>query len=222
MKQAQRCFDVCGAFIVTVVLFAIILNITKTSILDDLVFIGATQQMKVLNKSFFDLKAVKNDGSKLSFSSLQQAKVTIIFNSGSRSSLSSKNMYEINKLNKKYAKKGLQILQFPSNDFNQEPLNDAKIKKWMENNKWCHKNLMAKSHINGENTIEVYQWLRTHSALYNPKTEGASFIPWDYTKFVIDNKGKLLDLIMPNHKLKSIEKLLKKQLSADKSKLETN
>ena len=216
MRQSHACFDVCMAFIITAIVFGVILNITRTSVFDDLVFIGATEKMNKSDKSFFDLQAVSNDGSTFKFSSLKNAKVTIIFNSGSDDVLARKNMKALTNLYKKYMNRGLEIVQFPSNDYNQESKNDLNIKSWMTTNKYGNWNLMSKTHVNGKNTNEVYKWLRTNSSLYNEKTGKASFLPWDYTKFIIDSKGNIIALIMPNHNLKSMEKHLIRQLSPNK------
>ena len=102
------------------------------------------------------------------------------------------------KLYNEFKTKGLEIIEFPSNDFNQEPLSAEKIQAWIMKNKWGQWNLMAKIHVNGKSTNPVYKWLRTNSILYNSKTKFAEKIPWNYSKFLIDNKGEVVKYGMPN------------------------
>ena len=69
-------------------------------------------------------------------------------------------------------KYGLEILDFPSNDFlNQEPKTNPQIKSWVHekyNSKFL---LFEKIHVNGPKTSEIYIWLRQNSEFYDAKTK---------------------------------------------------
>jgi hypothetical protein len=68
------------------VLFAIIMNLTHTSILDDLVFIGGFDKLDKEPGTFFDLSAENISGGTVKFSLFQnpQTKAIIVFNSASQ------------------------------------------------------------------------------------------------------------------------------------------
>jgi glutathione peroxidase len=99
-----------------------------------------------------------------------------------------------------FKEKGLQIIEFPSDDFHQEPLSPKKLQEWRKKNKWGDWPLMAKIHVNGASVSPVYKWLRTNSILYNAKTKLAQNIPWNYSKFLVNNKGAVIKYGMPNQK----------------------
>ena len=71
-----------------------------------------------------------------------------------------------------FSKLGLEILDFPSNDFmGQEPKTNKEIKSWVQteyNSKFL---LFQKIHANGPETCEVYRWLRKNSEFYNKQTK---------------------------------------------------
>ena len=100
----------------------------------------------------------------------------------------------MNDLYKMYGEHGLEIIDFPSNDFkNQEPKTNPEIKAWIAKTYQSKFLVMAKDHVNGPDTSEVYRWLRTNSEQYNQKTRYSEIIPWNYAKFLIDGStGKVI------------------------------
>ena len=121
----------------------------------------------------------------------------------------------MNTLYEKYREHGLEIIDFPSNDFkNQEPKTNPELKKWIAKTYKSKFLVMAKIHVNGPNTNEIYRWLKTHSEQYNKKTGLCGKIPWNFAKFLIDGStGKVIKYAKPGVaplELKPfIEKLLK-------------
>jgi glutathione peroxidase len=84
----------------------------------------------------------------------------------------------------------VEIIAFPSLQFGaQEFDNHAEIKKFAETNFAFHKdgfNMMSLSDVNGDNTNEVYQWLKSKT---NDKP-----IQWNFsTVFLVDPNGKVAE-----------------------------
>lgn len=72
---------------------------------------------------------------------------------------------------------------------------------------------MDKTHVNGDDTCEIYRWLRRNSELYEKSTDQSKTIPWNYAKFLIDGQtGQVVNYAEPqtepNALLPDIHKLL--------------
>lgn len=91
-------------------------------------------------------------------------------------------------------------MDFPSNDFNQEPKDDAEVKSWTAKTFGSKFQLMDKVHVNGEKdtTCEVWRWLRLNSSLHTSGSN-ASKIPWNYAHFLIDRDGKVVSYWNPTY-----------------------
>ena len=91
----------------------------------------------------------------------------------------------------KYADQGLEILGFPCTQFrDQEPGTNEEIKKFATEKYGAKFPMFSKIEVNGENTHEVYRYLRNNSELYDPATKKAKNVPWSWGKFLIDGEGK--------------------------------
>ncbi|KAJ8692978.1 Glutathione peroxidase 2, variant 2 [Pleurotus ostreatus] len=92
-------------------------------------------------------------------------------------------------LYEKYHEKGLEILGFPCNQFGgQEPGTDDEIATFCERNHGVTFPLMAKSDVNGDQTNEVYKWLKERKA----GLLGLTRIKWNFEKFLIDKEGNVV------------------------------
>ncbi len=81
----------------------------------------------------------------------------------------------------RYKSKGLVVLGFPSNDFNQEPDNNQKIADFCENTYGVKFPMMAKTTVRGPQAAPLFQQLaaRTDTA---PK--------WNFYKYLISRDGR--------------------------------
>lgn len=92
-------------------------------------------------------------------------KVYLVVNSGSKWGLTGVNYKELVQIDESYGPKGLQILMFPSNSFNQEPLDEQGIQKFSRD-KWGAKFFISeKIDVNGPSTHPAYVYLRWNSDL---------------------------------------------------------
>ena len=105
--------------------------------------------------------------------------------------------------------KGLEILGFPCNQFGaQEPGSEKEIETFCEVNYGVTFPLFAKVDVNGDDAAPLYQYLKKAK----PGLLGSEAIKWNFTKFLVDRKGNVVERYAPNAEPASlagdIEKLL--------------
>ncbi|MDQ2962844.1 MAG: glutathione peroxidase [Pseudomonadota bacterium] len=105
--------------------------------------------------------------------------------------------------------RGLEILGFPCNQFGaQEPGNEAEIAQFCDLNYGVTFPLFAKIDVNGSAAAPLYQYLKKAK----PGLLGSEAIKWNFTKFLIDRKGNVVERYAPNVEPEAIagdiEKLL--------------
>ena len=105
--------------------------------------------------------------------------------------------------------KGLEILGFPCNQFGaQEPGTEKEIESFCEVNYGVTFPLFAKVDVNGSAAAPLYQHLKAAK----PGLLGSEAIKWNFTKFLVDRKGNVVERYAPNAEPASlaadIEKLL--------------
>jgi len=112
-------------------------------------------------------------------------------------------------LYKKFHAKGFEILGFPCNQFGaQEPGSEADIESFCEVNYGVTFPLFAKVDVNGDDAAPVYKFLKKA----RPGLLNTEAIKWNFTKFLVDRNGKVLERYAPNAEPESlagdIEKVL--------------
>ena len=99
----------------------------------------------------------------------------------------------LEKLYEQYKGKGLVVVGFPSNDFGaQEPGSEAQIKEFCKVRYGVTFPLSAKVKTKGEGKSPVYKILTEETA---PAIKGD--VKWNFTKFLVDGKGKVLARFEP-------------------------
>jgi len=100
-------------------------------------------------------------------------------------------------LYRKYKSRGLEILGFPCNQFGgQEPGSENEIKTFCETNYGVSFPLFSKIEVNGANTHPLYQFLKQEKrGIFCSKR-----IKWNFTKFLVDKQGNVVDRISPRTK----------------------
>lgn len=159
--------------------------------------------------NFYDFEATLLNGKKQSMSAYK-GKVVVVVNTASKCGLTPQ--YEgLEKLYKKYKDKGLVILGFPCNQFgNQEPGNAEEIGNFCEVNYGVSFPMFEKIDVNGKNAHPLFKYLKSKLGFVL-----LSIIKWNFTKFVIDRKGKPVErfspVTKPSDMIPLIEKLLPEQ-----------
>ena len=121
----------------------------------------------------------------------------------------------LEKLYRKYHDKGLEVLDFPCNQFgHQAPGTDSEIHEFCTAKYNTTFDQFKKVDVNGENTCSVFKYLKENS----PKEEIHGFkhrmamkgvskisstcknendIKWNFTKFLVDGNGKVVKRLSP-------------------------
>ena len=162
-----------------------------------------------MQKHFYDFSANSITGETISMSNYKN-KVILVVNVASECGFTSQ--YEgLEKLYETYKNQGLVILAFPSNQFaGQEPGTNKEIQNFCKLNFGISFPLFEKIEVNGDNTHPIYLFLKSEATGFLG-TEG---IKWNFTKFLIDKEGNVIDRYGSSTKPKKIatdiEKLLAK------------
>uniref|UniRef100_A0A7S3KDL8 Glutathione peroxidase n=1 Tax=Euplotes crassus TaxID=5936 RepID=A0A7S3KDL8_EUPCR len=102
------------------------------------------------------------------------------------------------KIHNKYRDHGFEIFAFPCNQFmSQEPGTHEQIKKFAQEKYGAEFPLFSKVDVNGPDTHEVFKFCRRHSPLYDAEKDVVQNIPWNFAKFLIDNKGQVVEYYTP-------------------------
>jgi len=114
----------------------------------------------------------------------------------------------LQKLHEKYNSKGLSILGFPCNQFlSQEPGTEQEIKNFCTSSFGVSFDMFSKIDVNGQNSHPLYKYLKK-------KVGGfiTDDIKWNFTKFLVDREGKVIERYAPSTTPEDIEKDIQKLL----------
>ena len=136
-----------------------------------------------------------------------KGKILLVVNVASKCGFT-KQYSGLESLYKKYKDKGVEILAFPCNQFgSQEPGTSEDIKEFCSVNFGVSFQLFEKVDVNGDNAHPIYKYLT--------KAKGGIItdaIKWNFTKFLIDREGNVVDRFAPQTTPESIEKEIEKLL----------
>jgi glutathione peroxidase len=115
----------------------------------------------------------------------------------------------LEELYRKYKNQGFEVLGFPCNQFGaQEPGDAEEIKNFCSLTYDVSFPMFQKVDVNGENTHPLYEYLKKEER----GLLGTEGIKWNFTKFLIDKKGNVVERFAPQTKPEDLEKDLKKLL----------
>ena len=136
-------------------------------------------------------------------------KVVLIVNTASKCGLTPQ-FEGLEALHEKYADKGLAILGFPCNQFaHQDPGSDAEILEFCQLKYDVKFPMFAKVDVNGADADPLYKFLKKEA----PGLLGSEGIKWNFTKFLVDRSGKVVERFAPTDTPESIEKKIKALLA---------
>lgn len=153
--------------------------------------------------NIYDLKVKDAKGAEVSLSDYK-GKVLLIVNTATGCGFTPQ--YEgLQDLYEKYQAQGLEILDFPCNQFaNQAPGTEDEIVDFCQSRYGVTFKQFAKIEVNGKNESPVYTWLK--------KEKGGimgSNIKWNFTKFLLNKDGKVVDRFAPTVTPEKIEEKIK-------------
>ena len=150
--------------------------------------------------NLYDINIKDIDGNTIAMNDFKD-KILLIVNTAINWGLSNQ-MKDLEDLYEKYENRDFVVLGFPSNQFNnQEPGTDQEIRSYYRNEIGIKFPLFSKSDVNGDRTNEVYKFLKSkQKGLLGDK------IKWNFTKFLVDKNGKVVERYAPTTKINTIEK----------------
>ena len=156
--------------------------------------------------TIYDLKVLNTKGEEVSLSDYR-GKVLLIVNTATGCGFTPQ--YEgLQKLYDEYQNEGFEILDFPCNQFgNQAPGTDAEIGQFCSLNYHTTFPRFAKVDVNSKNEIPLFAYLK--------KEKGGmmgSSIKWNFTKFLVDRNGKVVERFAPTVTPEKIESHIKELL----------
>lgn len=158
--------------------------------------------------TIYDFTVKDNKGNDISLDKYK-GKVLLIVNTATECGFTPQ--YQgLEELYKKYKDQGFEILDFPSNQFGgQAPGTDAEIANFCTSRFGTTFDRFAKIDVNGEKEDPLYTYLKkSQGGLLGDK------IKWNFTKFLVDKEGKVVNRYSsqkkPENIAKEIEKLLEK------------
>jgi len=162
----------------------------------------------------YDYSAVSNTGDPVSFADYK-GKVLLMVNTASKCGFTPQ--YDgLEALYQKYKDQGLVVIGFPCDQFgHQEPGSNEEIADFCRQNFGVTFPLMEKVDVNGENAIPVFKWLYSQKPFEgfgdsdtgkmmtqmlsgrDPEFASKPDIKWNFTKFLVDKKGKVAGRFEP-------------------------
>lgn len=158
--------------------------------------------------SVYDFTVKKPSGDDVSLKSFN-AKALLIVNTASKCGLTPQ-FKGLQELYEKYNEQGLQILGFPCDQFNNQEFDDID-----ETTQFCQLNygvsfpMFAKVDVNGDNEEPLFTFLKTKKKGLLTKN-----IKWNFTKFLVDENGQVVERYAPTTEPANIEKDIQRLLNS--------
>lgn len=156
--------------------------------------------------SIYDIKVKDIDGNNISLAKYED-RVMLIVNVASNCGYTGQ--YEgLQTLHEKYSKKGLSVLGFPCNQFlSQEPGTEEEIKNFCMSSFGVEFDMFSKINVNGDDTHPLYKHLKENAGGFMTDA-----IKWNFTKFLVDKDGKVIQRYAPSVTPKEIDEDILKLL----------
>ena len=179
--------------------------------------------------SYFDYSVTARDGSTVSLKDYE-GKVLLIVNTATGCGFTPQ--YEdLERIYKKYRDQGLEILDFPCNQFaGQAPESDEEIHQFCTMKFGTEFPQFKKIDVNGDNADPLFADLATEKPfagfghglkakglekftnVNNKKFGDKAYIKWNFTKFLVDRNGNLVERFEPTADMADVEKSIAAQL----------
>jgi glutathione peroxidase len=141
-----------------------------------------------LTASIYDFKVPALEGGSIDFSKFKGKKVLIV-NTASKCGLTPQ-YTELQALHEQYKDK-LVVIGFPANNFKQENGSNSEINEFCKKNYGVTFTMAEKVSVKGEDIHPLFKYLTDEAAKIGVEDP----IKWNFTKFLLDENGKLLAVI---------------------------
>jgi glutathione peroxidase len=153
------------------------------------------------------MKTLAGDGLRLAD---YRGRVLLLVNTASRCGFTPQ-YAGLERLHCDYGPKGLTVIGFPCNQFGQqEPGNASEIANFCQQNYGVSFVLSEKIDVNGENAHPLFRLLK-HAA---PGVLGTEGIKWNFTKFLVDRAGTVVDRYGSNEPPEKLANEIERLLAA--------
>lgn len=157
--------------------------------------------------TIYDFSAKDLSGNNVDFSDFKD-KVLLIVNTASKCGFTPQ-FEGLEKLHQQYKDQGLVVIGFPCNQFgSQDPGSNDEIGAFCQKNYGVDFLMMEKIDVNGNNEHPLYTWLKKQEGGF--LTDG---IKWNFTKFLVNSQGEVVERYAPTTKPESIESDIVKLLA---------
>ncbi len=156
--------------------------------------------------SIYDYSVKAQDGSDIKLADYRD-KVLLIVNTATGCGFTPQ--YDgLQDLYEKYEPQGLEILDFPCNQFaNQAPGSDEEITDFCQSRYGVTFRQFKKIKVNGEGEEPLYTFLKSQQ-----KGVMGNNIKWNFTKFLVDRKGNVVARFAPTVTPEKLDEQIKKLL----------
>lgn len=150
--------------------------------------VSKAKSKELMGKTIYDYKVeALEEGKEINFADFKGKKILIV-NTASECGFTPQ-YADLEKLSNEYKDK-LVVIGFPANNFGgQEPGSNVEIGAFCQKNYGVTFPLAAKVSVKGDDTAPIFKYL-TEKELNGVKNTS---ILWNFTKFLIDENGKLVD-----------------------------
>ena len=151
-------------------------------------------------QSIYDFKVKNDEGNDVSLAEYK-GKLLLVVNTATRCGFTPQ-YKELEAMYEKFRVEGLEILDFPCNQFGQQaPGSIEEIHQFCTANFNIQFPQFDKIEVNGEGTHPLYAWLKN-----------GEDIKWNFTKFLVSRDGKVLRRYEPRDKVSDIEADIQQEL----------
>ena len=160
-----------------------------------------------MSETLYDFSVKDNADNEISLRDFS-GKVLLIVNTASKCGFTPQ--YKgLEELQNKYGEEKFSIIAFPCNQFGgQEPGSNEEIQEFCYLNFQTSFPIMSKIDVNGADADPVYDFLKSEKK----GLLGSKGIKWNFTKFLVDQKGKVIKRYSPNTEPKDISTDIEKLL----------
>jgi glutathione peroxidase len=163
-------------------------------------------------KTVFDFETRALDGTPMPLSAFR-GDVLLVVNTASQCGFTPQ-YAGLEALQQRFAAQGFSVIGFPCNQFGaQEPGTPTEIGAFCQKNYGVTFPLSEKVDVNGEHAHPLYRFLTSEA----PGVLGTEAIKWNFTKFLVDRAGKVLERYAPTTTPESIAEDIDQALRAAKA-----
>ncbi len=156
----------------------------------------------------YDFSAVTMQGKETTLADYK-GKVLLVVNTASKCGFTPQ-FKGLEKLYEQYKDKGLEILGFPCNQFGkQDPGSNEQITEFCELNYGVTFPMFQKVDVNGDDAHPLFKHLKEEA----PGLLGTQAIKWNFTKFLVDKNGNVVQRFAPKDTPEKIEAEVRKLLA---------